>query len=405
MICPGAVTGEGRELIEELLRANPVCGPVLAAGDRHEVQILYTQVDRDAQNRPHFIRHAYAVDPQAYFYPASAIKLAGAILALEKLNGLGIDGVGRDTPLRIGSAHSGQIAADADPTAPGGVPTIGHYIRKLFAVSDNDAYNRLYEFVGQQRLNDGLWEKGYGDVRLVHRLQGVLSPEENRHTNPFEFYRGDEVLYRQPMRVNPHAWQAAAPILRGRGYLRGGEVVEAPRDFAGSNYMSIEVLQKLLIAVLFPQAIAAEQRFDLRDDDYRFLQRAMSMLPRECKYPHYDSDKYYDSYVKFFLYGDSKASIPHGVRIFNKVGLAYGYMTDNAYVVDFANGVEFLLTATVLVNANGIFGDGEYEYDELGFSFLAELGRVIYDYELGRKRPRQPDLGNLAELWAFEENE
>ncbi|MCH2662473.1 hypothetical protein MK163_18685, partial [bacterium] len=243
-------------------------------------------------------------------------------------------------------------------------------------------YNRLYEFVGQQRLNDGLWEKGYGDVRLVHRLQGVLSPEENRHTNPFEFYRGDEVLYRQPMRVNPHAWQAAAPILRGRGYLRGGEVVEAPRDFAGSNYMSIEVLQKLLIAVLFPQAIAAEQRFDLRDDDYRFLQRAMSMLPRECKYPRYDS------YVKFFLYGDSKASIPHGVRIFNKVGLAYGYMTDNAYVVDFANRVEFLLTATVLVNANGIFGDGEYEYDELG-----------------RKRPRQPDLGNLAELWAFEENE
>ncbi|MBN62179.1 MAG: hypothetical protein CME20_12555, partial [Gemmatimonadetes bacterium] len=113
----------------------------------------------------------------------------------------------------------------------------------------------------------------------------------------------------------------------------------------------------------------------------------------------------YDSYVKFFLYGDSKASIPHGVRIFNKVGLAYGYMTDNAYVVDFANGVEFLLTATVLVNANGIFGDGEYEYDELGFSFLAELGRVIYDYELGRERPRQPDLGNLAELWAFEENE
>ena len=129
------------------------------------------------------------------------------------------------------------------------------------------------------------------------------------------------------------------------------------------------------------------------------LQRAMSMLPRECKYPRYDS------YVKFFLYGDSKASIPHGVRIFNKVGLAYGYMTDNAYVVDFANGVEFLLTATVLVNANGIFGDGEYEYDELGFSFLAELGRVIYDYELARKRPRQPDLGNLAELWAFKENE
>ena len=91
------------------------------------------------------------------------------------------------------------------------------------------------------------------------------------------------------------------------------------------------------------------------------------------------------------------------MRIFNKVGLAYGYIIESAYLDDRANGVEFLLTATTMVNKNGIFGDGEY--DELGFSFLAELGRVIYDYELGRKRPRQPDLGDLAELWAFEENE
>ena len=56
------------------------------------------------------------------------------------------------------------------------------------------------------------------------------------------------------------------------------------------------------------------------------------------------------------------------MRIFHKVGLAYGYMIENDYVDDGANGVEFLLTATVVVNKNGIFGDGEYEYEELGFS-------------------------------------
>ena len=379
-------------MLESLLRPNPICAPVLAAAAKHEVQILYTQIDRDAANRPRFTRHEYRVNPEDYFYPASTIKLAGALLALERLNQLSIAGVDRHTPVRIDSAYSGQAAVREDPTAPDGLPTIAHYIRKLFAVSDNDAYNRLYEFVGQQRMNEGLWEKGYRDVRLTHRLAIARSPEENRRTNPLTFYRGDQVLYQQPMLVNPHTWRAPAPIPKGEGHIQNGALVAAPKDFAGSNYMSVEVLQDLLVAVFFPEELPAERRFDLRPDNYRFLYRAMSMLPRECPHPQYDSEKYYDSYVKFFLFGDSKAPMPDSVRIFNKVGLAYGYVTDNAYIVDFERGVEFLLTAVVLVNENGIFNDGIYEYDEVGLPFLAELGRVIYAYELERKRAHRPDL-------------
>ena len=390
-IYPAAVC-DGEILLESLLRPNPICAPVLAAATKHEVQILYTQIDRDAANRPHFTQHEYRVNPEDYFYPASTIKLAGALLALEKLNQLSIAGLDRHAPVRIDSASSGQTAVREDPTAPDGLPTIAHYIRKLFAVSDNDAYNRLYEFVGQQRMNEGLWEKGYRDVRLTHRLAIARSPEENRHTNPLAFYRGDQVLYQQPMLVNPHTWHAPAPIPKGEGHIQNGELVAAPKDFAGSNYMSVEVLQDLLMAVFFPEELPTERRFDLRPDDYRFLYRAMSMLPRECPHPQYDPEKYYDSYVKFFLFGDNKAPMPDSVRIFNKVGLAYGYVTDNAYIVDFERGVEFLLTAVVLVNENGIFNDGTYEYDEVGLPFLAELGRVIYKYELERKRAHRPDL-------------
>ena len=387
---------EKRGLIEQLLYSDPICAPVVDEAEQYEVQVLYTQIDRDADNRPRFTKHAFRVDPQLYFYPASAIKLAGALLALEKLKRLGIEGVDKDTPLRIASAHAGQTAVVRDETAPEGVPTIAHYIRKLFVVSDNDAYNRLYEFVGQEQMNRGLWEKGYGDVRLLHRLQKSLSPEENRRTNPFEYYRGEKVLYRQKMLVNPNVWRAQAPLLKGRGFVRDGILVARPRDFAGSNYMAIEVLQDLLIAVFFPCTLPPEKRFDLGADDYLFLQQTMSMLPRECDYPRYEEKQYCDSYVKFFMFGDSQAPLPEGVRIFNKVGLAYGYLTDNAYIVDFERGVEFLLTATVLVNENGIFNDEKYEYDEIGLPFLAAVGRVLYDYELTRDRAFTPDLSTLA---------
>ena len=44
-----------------------------------------------------------------------------------------------------------------------------------------------------------------------------------------------------------------------------------------------------------------------------------------------------------------------------------------------------MLTATILVNKDGIFNDDNYEYDEIGIPFLAELGRQLYNYELSRK--------------------
>ena len=393
--CAGS-TSEEMGLVENLLRSRlDWFGSVLENIDYHEVQILYTQIDRAADNTPSFTSHTYRVDPEAYFYPASTVKLAGALLALEKLNTLGIEGLDRDTPLSIGAEYSGQTAVEEDETSLDGKPSIGHYVKKIFLVSDNDAYNRTYEFVGQQQMNERLWEMGYNDVRLTHRLSVFLSADENRHTNSFAFYSNDQVLYEQPAQENSNKYQAVEPILRGDGFISGGELVEEPKDFGGSNYMSIEVLQGLLKAALFPESVPAEMRFELSADDYRFVARTMGMKPRESAYPNYDPKEYFDSYVKFFMNGDSKERMPGRIRVLNKVGQAYGYLTDNAYVVDLDNGVEFLLTAVISVNENRIFNDDNYEYDEIGLPFLANLGRVIYEYELKRERPIEPDLSRF----------
>jgi len=118
------------------------------------------------------------------------------------------------------------------------------------------------------------------------------------------------------------------------------------------------------------------------------------MFPRESKNPSYDST-YYDSYVKYFLFGDSHEPIKNKIRIFDKVGLAYGYLTDVAYIVDFENNVEFMLSAVILVNKDKIFNDDVYEYDEIGKPFLANLGRAIYNYELKRVKKYLPNLSKF----------
>ena len=86
------------------------------------------------------------------------------------------------------------------------------------------------------------------------------------------------------------------------------------------------------------------------------------------------------------MFGDSQALMPAGVKIFNEVGLVFGYLAGNAFIVDFEREVEFLLTASIRVNEHGIFNDEEYEYDE--------VGRALYDYQLNRAF--MPDLSTLA---------
>jgi hypothetical protein len=389
-------------MIEQILASKPEqFKTILANPEKYRLQILYTQIDRDEQNQPHFTTYTYRVNPQEYFYPASTVKLPGAVVALEKLNELGIPGLDKYTPLQADSAYGGQSPVRGDSTSADGQASIAHYIKKVMLVSDNDAYNRLYEFVGQQRLNQSLYQKGFKDVQLVHRLDIFLTPDENRHTNPFRFYKNGKVIYEQPLVNNPTPFnQAKLEGMLGKGFIKGDELVNGPMDFTAKNYVSVEALQGILKSVLFPDAVPAQQRFNLTEEDYTFLYKYMGMLPRESDYPAYDPAEYPDGYVKFLLYGDTKERIPGNIRIYNKIGNAYGFLIDNAYVVDFENKVEFLLTAVILVNENEIYNDGTYEYDTVGYPFMRNLGRLFYEFEMKRKKKHLPNLDKLRALHA-----
>lgn len=365
---------------------------------KYEPQIIYVRIDRDGQNRPSFTEYLWNVDSLRYFYPASTVKMPVAILALEKLNDIAVDGVGRETRVEIDSIHPPQTSVLVDPTAKGGIPTIGHYIQQVFAVSDNDAFNRLYEFVGQDEIHYRLRARGISGTRIIHRLgDPAFGPEDNKHTNRVRFMDGDQVLWEQTER---HATLDHPDKLResrkGRGFADAeGEIVFEPFDFTRKNFFPLNEQVGMLMRVFFPGSFPEHQRFRLTPDDYRFLHAKMGMLPRESEYPVYKDSLHCDSYVKFFIFGDEKDPIPDNVRMFNKVGWAYGYLTDCAYIVDFENGVEFILAATVHVNENGIYNDGEYEYESVGVPFLAELGRMFYAHELKRERKHIPDLSGL----------
>ncbi|QHL86161.1 hypothetical protein GU926_01335 [Nibribacter ruber] len=387
------------KLLERLLKKHPEkFRQLLEHPEKYEIQILYTQINRDKHNQPSFKTYHYQVNPNQYFNPASTVKLPGALMALEKVNCLAAQGLTKEAVMLTDSAHQGQTAVSKDSTSASGFPSIAHYIKKILVTSDNDAYNRLYEFVGQEPLNEGLKAKGYNSIRLPVRLSTFLPFELDQYTNPVRFYQKDKLVHQQPLVKSSKSYQNPTPLLKGIGNYTNDDVLEMkPRDFAYSNTFALEDQHLMLRALLFPESVPAQNRFNLTPEDYRFLYQYMSQLPRETTYPEYPETEYPDAFVKYLLYGGPtrQERIPGHIRIFNKIGQSYGFLIDNAYIVDFENKVEFLLSAVVHTNEDGIYNDGKYEYDSIGFPFLRDLGRVVYDYELKRNRRHSPDLSKF----------
>jgi Beta-lactamase enzyme family len=374
---------------------NQIFQQVLRDPGTYRLQIIYTQINRDKHNKPSFENYYFNYNPDLYFNPASTVKLPLAFLSLEKLNNMHIKGVTKYTAMQFDSSYEKQVKLYSDSTSESHLPSIAHFIKKALLVSDNDAYNRMYQFVGQQTINKSLRDKGYKDVRITRQFMG-FTPEENRHTNQIRFIGDDgRLVYLQPAAYNPDSFYFPHEIKMGKAhYDQNDSLVNEPIDFTYANNLSIEDLQQLLQTVLFPESVPKPQRFHFSQDDYSFLYRYLSQFPSETNYPKYDTSKFFDSYVKFFFkYGSHQ--MPAGVRVFNKVGWAYGFLIDVSYVCDFANKVEFMLTATIYVNSDGVLNDNKYDYDTVGWPFFYQLGQSVYGYELGRNRRYPPDLSRF----------
>ena len=353
--------GTQKNILEKTLGSkNPNIKRVMDNAKQHEIQIIYTQITRDKKGDVSFKDYTYNLDADTYFYPASSIKLPIAILALEKLNTIANTSV--NTEYQIDGIKEKLNFSDE--------------ISKVFAVSDNVASTNLFEFIGFDYINQKMKEKGLSPFRMSHRLSS------NDPSNPFvkstTIFKDDNSVEIFPAKVN----QSPIPlnlngITKGIGYINGEDkLVDQPFDFSKRNYYPLETLHNTLKRIVFPEAFKEEERVKITEKDREFILFSMQNLPKNAGF---DAKEYYDGYCKFFMFGDTKENIPSNIKIYNKVGNAYGTMIDCAYIVDEVNKVEFMLSATIIANKNGVFNDNDYEYDSISLPFLAELGRQLYE--------------------------
>ncbi len=318
---------------------------------KHNIQIKLTIIG--SENR--FVDYNFNVDDQKYFYPASTVKLPIVLLALEKVNQY--EKISVETPFKL-----------EDDTLK---TSMKDEIFKILTISDNQASNRLFEFLGQDYINEKLKNKGFKNSRIVHRLSAPDS--ENLNTKKVLFFTHDSILVFRSVNKKLNVLEMKNTMIGKGFYDKSGNLVNRAMDFSEKNYISINDLHNMTKRLFYPENFTEKERFNISKDQFELVKKAMSAAPSELDF---DTNIYSDNYFNFFLRKDEKTnSIKDKLKIYNKVGTAYGQLTETALIISKNNSI--ILTATMNVNKNQYLNDDIYEYDSIGIPFFASISREV----------------------------
>ena len=151
-----------------------------------------------------------------------------------------------------------------------------------------------------------------------------------------------------------------------------------------NNAAQFEILEEVESTLVNEWRAETEQvpQFNLSDEIRNFLIDAFSTLPRNRHFISDTARDHPDNYAKFLIFGDKPNTvIPNSLQITKKIGQAYGFLSDIAYIKDVSTGKEFALSAVIFVNDNLTFNDNVYEYDTIGLPFMGALGRTLLEYD------------------------
>jgi hypothetical protein len=351
----------------QVFAAMPNPFSAMASNPEYRIQILCQYRRQGSQ----WYKHSWQLMPERWFSTGSVSKLPMALLACERMAALGFD-----LNAQIGFTQL-PIGGEWPEQEPAFEP-LARSLTRIFTISENPPFNRLYDFLGVDTSHDRLAALGYPAARLISRMSAPVRENVRTRAGQIRDERG-RVLAEFPERTGSVRRFPFGSALTGSGFLHDdGTLATGPHDFSAANFITLADSQQMLKALIDPASVPVRQRWAIPEVMRSEILRIMAMMPRESRDPVYPETEYHDGYARFFMIGDSQVRKPDGLHLIGKVGNAYGFATDVEYITADRSDIECLLSANVYVNADGIFNDDKYEYETLGYPFLAALGRAVW---------------------------
>jgi len=359
--------------IKSSFRKNDFLKEIIKEKEDYEIQILLTKIDQ-YNSKVDFQEYKYQLDDNKYFYPASTIKLPIVVLTLKKINELRSKGseitLKSKITLNYKDDYSELVIRDS-------ITSFQNLIADVFLVSDNSASNILIDFIGYNYFNHEMENAGFDKTYLNHKFNPdpyvnstwQISDLDN---NIISSINDNQKIIKADEKTNG--------LEKGERRYFKGEILDESLNFSEKNRSSITDMHNLIKYIFYPEIFDSTNTFNLNVEDYDFLRYWMSRFTYEDIGEKFIGDEnFFETYNKFFIHGDEQSVSNEQIRVYNKIGQAYGTSIDNGLIKNYQDNVEFILTATIYTNKNKVINDNLYEYDDLAVPFLAKLSRAIYN--------------------------
>lgn len=380
---------------------------VIKNPDKFKLKVILTGVNR-SKEEVKLETVGFRTDIDEYLYPASTVKLPSLLIALEESNRLNAKypSISSSSPLSfikkkgcLTSSNSFRINKISHPI------TLDLLGKQVLLVSDNNAYNYIFDYCGQQLLNRRLSALGFDKSRFTRKFVLNCSLEENRISDSIIFFdQANKVSFSRPPIINTDSIFVDSTATLGKKYIGPDKsIVEKPFDFSKQNNFNVLDLHKVISGLIFPSCTFSH-KFEITKEQRMFLVKNMGSYPFESDL-NYSKTDYFPAYKKYIFFGRSSKSefggdTLHRFRSYNTVGLSFGCVIDAAYLVDYETGKECILTMAVYANEDELINDGKYDYDSFAFPFFKDFGQVVM-YYLNENKDALPYLKMTAREFGF----
>ena len=356
--------------IKSAIKEDEFVRKIIRDKDNYEIQILYTEVSKNNLDQTEFKDFQFQLNDEKYFYPASTIKLPIAIMTLSKINELRAEGsnISLKSKLKLSLINNKKEIIVKDS-----ISSFQNLIADVFLVSDNSASNVLIDFIGYNYFNSSMINAGYQNTYLNHKF----NPDPFVDSSWIITTLDNDIISSKENKRTVMAGSNISNLKKGERSLVNGEIINESLDFSLKNRSSLTDMHNIMKNLIYPEITLS--KFNLNVEDYDFLRYWMSRFTYEDLGNKYISDdRFFNSYNKFFIHGMDTILKSSDIRVYNKIGQAYGTSTDSAYIKNYKEDVEFFLTATIYTNKNEIMNDNIYEYGDTAIPFLSRLSKNLY---------------------------